>query len=53
MAVALTHVDADHAAGAEAIAEQLGVPVLVGPGGGRHLPYETRELVDGEVIDAR
>jgi ribonuclease/clavin/mitogillin len=51
VAVALTHVDADHAGGAEAVAEQLGVPVLVGPGGGRHLPYETRELVDGEVID--
>ena len=52
VAVALTHADPDHAAGAEAIAEQLGVPVLVGPGGGRHLPYETRELGDGEVIDA-
>jgi glyoxylase-like metal-dependent hydrolase (beta-lactamase superfamily II) len=51
VAVALTHVDADHAGGAEAIAEQLGVPVLVGPGGGRHLPYETRELVDDEVVD--
>ena len=51
VAVALTHVDADHAGGAEALAEQLGIPVLVGPGGGRHLPYETRELVDGEVID--
>jgi glyoxylase-like metal-dependent hydrolase (beta-lactamase superfamily II)/8-oxo-dGTP pyrophosphatase MutT (NUDIX family) len=51
-AVALTHVDADHAGGAEAIAEPLEVPVLVGPGGGRHLPYETREVADGEVIDA-
>jgi glyoxylase-like metal-dependent hydrolase (beta-lactamase superfamily II)/8-oxo-dGTP pyrophosphatase MutT (NUDIX family) len=51
VAVALTHVDADHAGGAAAIAEQLEVPVLVGPGGGRHLPYETRELVDGEVTD--
>ncbi len=26
--------------------------VLVGPGGGRRLPYETRELADGEVIEA-
>jgi glyoxylase-like metal-dependent hydrolase (beta-lactamase superfamily II) len=52
VAVALTHVDPDHAAGAEALAEQLGIPVLVGPGGGRHLPYETRELVDGETIEA-
>jgi glyoxylase-like metal-dependent hydrolase (beta-lactamase superfamily II)/8-oxo-dGTP pyrophosphatase MutT (NUDIX family) len=51
VAVALTQVDADHAGGAEAVAEQLGVPVLVGPGGGRHLPYETRELADGEVVD--
>jgi glyoxylase-like metal-dependent hydrolase (beta-lactamase superfamily II)/8-oxo-dGTP pyrophosphatase MutT (NUDIX family) len=51
VAIALTHADPDHAAGAEAVAEQLGVPVLVGPGGGRHLPYETRELGDGEVID--
>jgi glyoxylase-like metal-dependent hydrolase (beta-lactamase superfamily II)/8-oxo-dGTP pyrophosphatase MutT (NUDIX family) len=51
VAVALTHADPDHAAGAEALAEQLGILVLVGPGGGRHLPYETRELVDGEVIE--
>lgn len=51
VAIALTHVDPDHAAGAEAIAEQLGIPVLVGPGGGRLLPYETREVTDGEVID--
>jgi glyoxylase-like metal-dependent hydrolase (beta-lactamase superfamily II)/8-oxo-dGTP pyrophosphatase MutT (NUDIX family) len=51
-AVALTHVDPDHAAGAEAIAEQLGVPVFVGPGGGRHLPYQTGELADGQLLDA-
>jgi len=50
VAVALTHADPDHAAGAEALAEQLAIPVLVGPGGGRHLPYETRELGDGEVV---
>jgi glyoxylase-like metal-dependent hydrolase (beta-lactamase superfamily II)/8-oxo-dGTP pyrophosphatase MutT (NUDIX family) len=50
-AVALTHTDPDHAAGAEAVAEQLGIPVFVGPGGGRHLPYETREVRDGEVIE--
>jgi glyoxylase-like metal-dependent hydrolase (beta-lactamase superfamily II)/8-oxo-dGTP pyrophosphatase MutT (NUDIX family) len=49
--IALTHADPDHAAGAEAAAEWLGVPVLVGPGGGRHLPYGTRELVDGEVVE--
>ena len=50
-AIALTHVDADHAAGAEVLAERLGIPILVGPGGGRPLPYETRELADGERID--
>ena len=50
-AIALTHVDADHSAGAEVLAERLGVPILVGAGGGRALPYETRELADGERID--
>ena len=50
-AVALTHVDPDHAAGAEALAEQLGIEVYVGPGGGRPLPYEVRELADGAVMD--
>ena len=30
-AVAVTHVDADHAAGAEALAEILGIPVLASP----------------------
>ena len=49
-AVALTHVDPDHAAGAEAVAERLGIPVLAGPGGGRPLPYEVRELADLEVL---
>ena len=51
-AVALTHVDADHAAGAEAVAERLGIPVLTGPGGGGPLPYPVRELADREVLDA-
>jgi glyoxylase-like metal-dependent hydrolase (beta-lactamase superfamily II) len=51
-AVALTHVDPDHAAGAEAVAERLGIPVLVGPGGGRPLPYEVRETDDLESLDA-
>lgn len=51
-AVALTHVDADHAAGAEAVAERLGIPVLAGPGGGRPLPYAARELSDLERLDA-
>ena len=51
-AVALTHVDPDHAAGTEAFAESLGIPVLTGPGGGRPLPYAVRELADLEVITA-
>ena len=51
-AVALTHVDPDHAAGAEAVAERLGIPVFTGPGGGRPLPYDVRELADLELIDA-
>ena len=42
-AVALTHVDPDHAAGAEAVALRLGIPVLAGPGAGRPLPYDVRE----------
>jgi ribonuclease/clavin/mitogillin len=51
-AVVLTNVDPDHAAGAEALAERLGIPVLVGPGGGRSLPYATVELGDLVTIDA-
>ncbi len=51
-AIALTHVDPDHAAGAEDVAERLGIPILVGPGGGRPLPYAVTELRDGHVIDA-
>jgi glyoxylase-like metal-dependent hydrolase (beta-lactamase superfamily II)/8-oxo-dGTP pyrophosphatase MutT (NUDIX family) len=50
-AVALTHVDPDHAAGAEALAVQLGIPILAGPGGGRPLPHAIRELVELEVLD--
>jgi glyoxylase-like metal-dependent hydrolase (beta-lactamase superfamily II)/8-oxo-dGTP pyrophosphatase MutT (NUDIX family) len=51
-AVALTHVDPDHAAGAEAIAERLGIPVVTGPGGGRPLPYKVREAEDLATLDA-
>lgn len=50
-AIALTHVDADHAGGAEALAEVLGIPVLAGPGGGLPLPYPVRELADMELVD--
>ena len=51
-AIALTHVDPDHAAGAQAVAEILGIPVFVGPGGGASLPYVTRELRDLDMLDA-
>ena len=51
-AVALTAGYPDHAAGAQAAAEILGIPVLVGPGGGASLPYATRELRDLDVLDA-
>ncbi len=50
VAIALTHVDPDHAAGAEGIALRLGVPILVGPGGGRPLPFTVREVAEGERI---
>ena len=49
-AIVLTSTDPDHAAGAEAIAIPLGIPVLVAPGAGRHLPYPTVELADGERL---
>jgi glyoxylase-like metal-dependent hydrolase (beta-lactamase superfamily II)/8-oxo-dGTP pyrophosphatase MutT (NUDIX family) len=52
-AVALTQVDPDHAAGAEALREGLGVPVFGGPGGGRHLPYPIEELVDLADLTSR
>jgi glyoxylase-like metal-dependent hydrolase (beta-lactamase superfamily II)/8-oxo-dGTP pyrophosphatase MutT (NUDIX family) len=48
--IALTHVDPDHAAGAEGLALRLGVPILAGPGARRSLPYEVREVGDGEAI---
>jgi glyoxylase-like metal-dependent hydrolase (beta-lactamase superfamily II)/8-oxo-dGTP pyrophosphatase MutT (NUDIX family) len=52
VAIALTHVDPDHAAGAEALALRLDLPILAGPGAGRDLPYLVRELADGERIGA-
>ncbi|MEO5885358.1 MAG: MBL fold metallo-hydrolase [Candidatus Limnocylindrales bacterium] len=50
VAVALTHIDPDHAAGAEAIAEACGVPVFAAPGRARDLPYRLEPLTDGQVI---
>lgn len=51
-AILLTHADPDHAAGALVQSERWGAPVLVGPGGGRDLPFETVELGDGAAVDA-
>jgi glyoxylase-like metal-dependent hydrolase (beta-lactamase superfamily II)/8-oxo-dGTP pyrophosphatase MutT (NUDIX family) len=48
--IALTQVDPDHAAGTEALAEMLGIPVVAGPGGGRPLPYRVHELADGDLV---
>lgn len=50
VAIALTHVDPDHAGGAEGIALRLEIPIHVGPGGGRDLPYPVRELSDGQPL---
>jgi 8-oxo-dGTP pyrophosphatase MutT (NUDIX family) len=51
-AIVLTRTDPDHAAAAEALAIPLEIPILVAPGTGRHLPYPTRELADGERLPA-
>ena len=51
-AIVLTHVDPDHAAGAQALAERLAIPVFSGPGGGRPLPYPVLELTDLTVLPA-
>lgn len=51
-AIAVTHGDPDHAAGAEATAEMVDAPVLGGPGLGRRVPYAVRELADLEWLDA-
>jgi glyoxylase-like metal-dependent hydrolase (beta-lactamase superfamily II)/8-oxo-dGTP pyrophosphatase MutT (NUDIX family) len=51
VAIALTHPDPDHAGGAEALREQLGIDVLVGEGGGRYLPYRVTELTDDSVLE--
>ena len=50
VAIALTHVDPDHAAGAEAVSEMVGAPILAGPGGGDPLPYEVDTLADLQEI---
>jgi glyoxylase-like metal-dependent hydrolase (beta-lactamase superfamily II)/8-oxo-dGTP pyrophosphatase MutT (NUDIX family) len=51
-AVALTHVDPDHAGGGEVLASRLGIPIYTGPGGGRPLTLEVLELPDLASVDA-
>jgi len=51
-AVAVTHVDPDHAGGAEAMVLMTQAPVLGGPGSGRSVPYAVRELRDLDWLDA-
>jgi glyoxylase-like metal-dependent hydrolase (beta-lactamase superfamily II)/8-oxo-dGTP pyrophosphatase MutT (NUDIX family) len=51
-AIALTHVDPDHAGGAEPLALRLGLRVIVGPGGGRVFSGEVEEVEDGQPIGA-
>lgn len=48
--IALTHVDPDHAGGAEALAELSGVPVFAAPDRARDLPYRVEPLSGGERI---
>lgn len=49
-AVALTQADPDHAAGSEALAVELDIPIIAGAGAGRALPYEVREVVDDSIL---
>jgi glyoxylase-like metal-dependent hydrolase (beta-lactamase superfamily II)/8-oxo-dGTP pyrophosphatase MutT (NUDIX family) len=51
-AICLTHVDPDHAAGCEALAQRTGAPILVGPGGAAPLPNAVSELADGQRLAA-
>lgn len=50
-AIALTHADPDHAAGSEALAETLGIPILAGPGAGEALPYQVESLADLQALE--
>ncbi len=51
-AIAITHAEPDHAAGAEALAIRLSVPLFGGPGAGHDLPAEVIELADGDPVPA-
>jgi glyoxylase-like metal-dependent hydrolase (beta-lactamase superfamily II) len=51
-AICLTHVDPDHAAGCEALAQRTAARILVGPGGAAPLPNAVTELADGQRVMA-
>jgi glyoxylase-like metal-dependent hydrolase (beta-lactamase superfamily II) len=48
--IALTQVDPAHAAGAEALALRLDLPILGGPGAGRDVGFDVRELTEGKPL---
>lgn len=50
VAVVLTHLDPDHAAGAESVAERCGAPVFASPIRAVDVPYSVVPLVDGDRV---
>jgi glyoxylase-like metal-dependent hydrolase (beta-lactamase superfamily II) len=48
--IVLTSAAPDHAAGAEALAGRLGIPIFGGPGIARDLAFEVTELADGDRV---
>jgi glyoxylase-like metal-dependent hydrolase (beta-lactamase superfamily II) len=48
--ILLTSPEPDHAAGAEALAGRIDVPVFAGVGAARWLPYDVQELRDGDAV---
>ncbi len=52
VAIAVTRVDAEHAAGASDLSARLGVPAYCGPGGAGWLPAPFVELDEGSLVPA-
>ena len=52
VAIALTHVDPDHAAGSEPLSQTLGVPILAGPGAGDTVPFRLGAVADLQQLEA-
>ncbi len=52
VAIALTHIDPDHAAGAESLAEWLSIPMFASPIRAVDMPHPTTPLVDGKQVAA-